>query len=369
MANLTTVSHQWRTRPDDERFTSLTELLTHSENVKARSQGKTVASRSLVAEPVKGDHDGLVLVGPSGGKCDVTHYSFGQLCNLGGCPATFLREQPSELAADNLNWGLQINRAVQDVGVLLTQPANGGHWSLRAATGPNYGRVWNADIVRSLVKMFGDGVTGYWRVPGEFGKAVQVTKENTTIYASDRDLFVFLADEERRITIPNRRDGKSGSMARGFYVWNSEVGSKKLGLAMFLFDYCCCNRIIWGATEFKEISVRHTSSAPDRWVEEVRPLIKVYAEASAKPVEVQLLAAQKTKVSRLDEFLSKRHFTSAQQTGIKAAFKADENRELKDGATLWDIATGATAYARQLTYQDSRVAVEKEAGNIFGLAA
>jgi hypothetical protein len=33
-------------------------------------------------------------------------------------------------------------------------------------------------------------------VPGEFGQRVAVTKQNTTLYASDRDMFVFLADEE-----------------------------------------------------------------------------------------------------------------------------------------------------------------------------
>ena len=44
-------------------------------------------------------------------------------------------------------------------------------------------------------------------VPGEFGGRVTVTKDNTTLYASDRDMFVFLADEENRIELPNR-DGR-----------------------------------------------------------------------------------------------------------------------------------------------------------------
>ena len=64
-------------------------------------------------------------------------------------------------------------------------------------------------------------------MPGEFGERVTVKKENTTLYASDRDMFVFLADEENRIEIPGRRAGRSGSFARGFFVWNSEVGKKR----------------------------------------------------------------------------------------------------------------------------------------------
>src|SRR5205085_2945852 len=97
----------------------------------------------------------------------------------------------------------------------------------------------------ALVERFGDGVSGHWRVPGEFGNRITVTKENTTLFASDRDMFVFLADEDRRIDVPGRRNG-SGSMARGFFVWNSETGDKTLGLGFFLFDYVCANRIVWG---------------------------------------------------------------------------------------------------------------------------
>jgi hypothetical protein len=56
-------------------------------------------------------------------------------------------------------------------------------------------------VVDALVDRFGDGITGTWRVPGEFGQRVTITKENTTLFASDRDMFVFLADEENRIEL------------------------------------------------------------------------------------------------------------------------------------------------------------------------
>src|SRR5258706_13043324 len=91
---------------------------------------------------------------------------------------------------------------------------------LRAATGPAYGRIWDADIVDALVERFGDGVSGHWRVPGEFGERVTVTKANTTLFASDRDMFVFLADEDRRIEVPRRRNGSGGSMARAVFMWD-----------------------------------------------------------------------------------------------------------------------------------------------------
>jgi hypothetical protein len=48
-------------------------------------------------------------------------------------------------------------------------------------------------------------------VPGEFGQRVTVTQDNTTLFASDRDMFVFLADEENRIELPSRRAGRSAA--------------------------------------------------------------------------------------------------------------------------------------------------------------
>lgn len=49
-------------------------------------------------------------------------------------------------------------------------------------------------------------MTGAFRVPGIRGVALdQVTRENTTLYASDRDMLQFLADEERRNEAPLAR--------------------------------------------------------------------------------------------------------------------------------------------------------------------
>lgn len=234
MSTLMEASRQWATRPSDQRFTSLTEMLTDAVAIRQSSHAKVLSSRAISCQPVEGDHEGLVCVGPNGGAVDLTHWSFGQLAGLADSPAGYLRKLPSPLAADCINYGLHVSRDAQDVGVLLYK--NGGPAQLRAATGPNYGRIWNETIIRALVNRFGDGITGDFRVPGEFGKEVEITKDNTTLYKSDRDMFVFLADERHRIEIPNRRDGKSGSLARGFETRRrvpviSHLASVRHGLA------------------------------------------------------------------------------------------------------------------------------------------
>lgn len=375
MTTLMQASQQWASRPTDQRFLDLNELLARTQQGKQQSTGKVVATKQLHFEPME-DHKGLKIVGQNGVPADVTHWSFGQLAGLAKAPAGYLRELPSELVADNLNYGLRFRREIDEVGVLLTResvdapdvsPNPISRVEMRAATGPNYGRIWNADIAQSLVNRFGDGRTGDFRVPGEFGKQVDITRQNTTIYGSDRDMFVFLADEEHRIDMQGRRNGEPGSLARGFFVWNSEVGSTSFGVAFFLFDYVCMNRIVWGVQQYSEMRLRHTVSAPEKWLDQAEPLLIEYANSAAAPIEQTIKAAQAKKLeSDLDDFLKSRKFNKSQIGAIKATHEAEEGRPIE---TVWDAVTGVTAYAKSIQWQDERVAVERMGGKLLDLVA
>lgn len=358
----TTLMHanrQWASRPAEERFTSL--LAMHATMVERRraSRESVLPSRALSAAP-SDDNRGLQIIGPSGNAVAPTHWSFGQIASLIGAPAGYLRELPAPVAADCVNWGLKVARDAQDVGVLLRREDDGV--TLRAATGPRYGRIWNADVLSALIDRFGDGRTGAFRVPGEFGREVEVTTDNTTLFAGDRDMFVFLADETNRIELPGRRNGRTGTLARGFFVWNSEEGNTTLGVKTFLFDYVCCNRIVWGAHELEEIRIRHTASAPGRFLEEVAPALQAYANASAGKTLRVIEDARKQRVEQdLDTFLASR-FGARIGDRIKAVHLAEEGRPIE---TVWDVVAGATAYARSIPWTADRVAMETTAGGLL----
>lgn len=195
-------SNEWMRRPSDERFVSLDDMFNHCQKVRDESRSLVVANRKVRLLPEE-DNKGLVVVGPDGNTpYSMTHWSFGQVAELAESPALYLRTLPSPIAADCVNYKMQYVRNIEDVGLLLRQNS---HNSLTAATGPRYGRIWDAEIIAELIRRFGDGVTGPWRVPGEFGVDVTVNKSNTTLFASDRNMFVFLADEKNRIELPNRR--------------------------------------------------------------------------------------------------------------------------------------------------------------------
>lgn len=372
MATLMQCSNQWMNRPSDERFTSLTDLHDKVRTQRENSISGVVSTRQIEVQPHPADPRNGITIAGQNGCYDPTHWAFGQLAGLAGAPAAYLRKLPAPIVADAMNYGLRFNRDAEDVGVLRTKMTVEGdsglseHVELRAATGPRYGRVWNEDIIGALVNKFGDGRTGQFRVPGEFGQDVPITKENTTIYGSDRDVFVFLADEHNRIEMHNRRDGQSGSLARGFFVWNSEVGSQSIGAAFFLFDYACSNRIVWGAQNFSEIRLRHTASAPDRWLEEIGPVLMDYSNASAAPIQETIALAQQKRVDDdLDKFLASR-FTKSETVAIKAAHLREEDRPIE---SVWDAVTGVTAHAKTIGNQDSRVDMERKGGKLLDLVA
>lgn len=362
MSTIMTASHQWATRPDDERFTSLFTMRDHFEALRANSRSRVVSTRSVEIRPVGEDHKQLQVFGPQGNGFAPTHWAFGQYAQLAESPAGYLRTLPAEMAADCINWKMS-RRPVEDIGLLLYK---NGEAILRAATGPKYGRVWNSDVTNALIHNFGDGVTGDWRVPGEFGKAVDVDQRNTTLYASDRDMFTFLADEKNRIEIPNRRAGQKGTLARGFFCWNSEVGDKTFGLGTFLFDYVCCNRIVWGAEDYVEFKMRHTVSAPDRFFEEIQPALQTYRNRSASTMVDAISAARQARIGdpeAVTEFLANR-FGKRLVSTLQSVHRLEEDRPIE---TLWDASTAATAYARGITHQNDRVAIERQAGEILKL--
>jgi hypothetical protein len=210
----------------------------------------------------------------------------------------------------------------------------------------------------SSVSATGSPGIGAYRVSSVRPK---VDRQNTTLFASDRDMFVFLADEENRIDVPQR-----GALARGFFVWNSEVQKTTLGLAFFLFDYVCCNRIVWGADRYTEVRIRHTSGAPDRWLEEIQPVLTEYAEGSAKPV---LQAIEEARARKVDEDLAtflETRFGRKMAPSIMAIHEQEEGRPIE---TLWDVTVAATAHARSIPNTDRRLELERAAGDLLRQAA
>jgi hypothetical protein len=365
------VSSEWFSRPDDERYLSLSELYAAVRSRADRATARTVESRALRVEASRDNAERLALVVP-GREAPVapTHWGFGQLCGLVGAPSTYLRDLPAPLAAINLQHGLLSHRAE----LVKTLEVEDGRVELRAVTGPDYGRIWDHELVGAVMKIAGDG-TGdtRWKVPGVLDWStmthnpfVDVTKETTTLYASDRDVFLFLVDDTNPIEAGRLPNGDPDLYFRGFYCWNSEVGSKTLGIASFYLRAVCMNRNIWGAQDFQEISIRHSKFAAQRFAHEAAPALKNFAQSSPAPFIAGIRAAREQIVARQDEdretFLRKRGFSKSDTAKIIATVLQEENHP---PASVFDFVQGITALARTKAHQDVRLELEGKAKTLL----
>jgi hypothetical protein len=216
------VSSEWFSRPGDERFLSLPELYAAVHARADRAEARTVESRAIRVEARRDDGERLALNVPGQERLVApTHWSFGQLCGLVGVPAGYLRELPAPLAGINLQHGLLNHRAE----LVKTLETDDGRVELRAVTGPDYGRIWDHELVSAVMRIAGNG-TGdtAWKVPGVLDWStmthnpyVDVTKETTTLYASDRDVFLFLVDDTHPIEAGRLPNGEPDLYFRGFY--------------------------------------------------------------------------------------------------------------------------------------------------------
>lgn len=372
--NIGRVSSEWFSRPDDERFLSLTDLYDVVYARAERANTRVVDSKAIRVEARSDSPERLSLIVP-GEEQPVapTNWAFGQLCSLVGAPASYLRELPAALAGINLQHGLVANRAEQ---VKLLQTDN-GRTELRAATGPEYGRIWDYELVAAVMKIAGDGVgQTRWKVPGvldwssmHYNPYVDVTRNTTTLYASDRDVFIFLVDDTHPIEAGKLPNGDPDLYFRGFYCWNSEVGAKTLGMATFYLRAVCMNRNLWGVENFEEVKIRHSKFAANRFAHEAAPALEHFADSSPMPFLNGIKTARERIVARKDEdretFLRKRGFSKAETAKIVATVLNEEGRPPE---TIYDFVQGITAFARTKANQDSRLEVEGKARKLLETA-
>lgn len=363
------VSSEWFSRPADERFLSIDALYQAVRTRADQSRSYTVESRAVRIEADRQNAERLRVMA-NDATLHPTHWSFGQLCTLAGAPAGYLRNLPSSLAGINLQWGLQRNRS-ELVKILETE---NGVAELRAVTGPDYGRIFDHELVEAVRRIAGNGVGDTrWKVPGvldwqsmAYNPFVDVTKETTTLYASDRDVFLFLVDDTHPIEAGKLADGSPDLYFRGFYCWNSEVGSKTLGIASFYLRAVCQNRNLWGVEHFQEITIRHSKYAASRFAYEAAPALERFADSSPQPFIRGIADARKKIVATDDD--ERAGFLKGLGFGKQDAGRVVDLVLKEEGhppESIFDFVQGITALARGREHQDSRLELEVKARRVM----
>lgn len=381
-------SNQWATRPADERFWDLPEMIRSCETYRTEARESKVNFNRLKVFDADGE---IYLKGQAGAQARLTNWAFGQLCQDTGCPASYMRSLPAPLAAQNLNNGFSNLANDQDRTCRLFFHKN-GDYLLRAVTGPNYTRIWNADIARRLLDIVPQG----WKVPparpanvpGERTRlataedCLRLQKSGLSIqpgdaiapaglYASDHDCFIFMVNEDRTID-----DGTGHGLGRGFFIWNSEVGAASFGIMTFLYDAVCGNHIVWGARGVHEIRIRHIGNADREAFSSIRGEIIKYSDESASDTQAVIARARKfefgtdreTALDGVMKLIQRTPAAMGRKT-LEAAYDAvEKSPHYGSPRSAWGIVNGLTELSQKTGYADERMKMDRAAGKILEVA-
>jgi hypothetical protein len=264
--NLMEAHAQWASRPADQRFPNLESLI-------QSVQSRRMLSRSVDIDTGKAhvdSRDGVLTVNGTITPCEPTHWSFGQLSQSICAPASYLRTLPQNLLIENINHGLKTHPAGSMKFMTIARedsPVN----TLQAITSTTYGRIWDYDVCQAVGRIveqsggkFHNPLAYAHRGRPDGFRTIDASRtERAGLYASDRDCFIFMIDGGSMLEA-----GPRAQLNRGFFVWNSETGSRSFGLMTFLFNQCCGNNIVWGASDIQRLVIRHTSGGPYRFAAE-----------------------------------------------------------------------------------------------------
>ncbi|NOX57612.1 MAG: DUF932 domain-containing protein [Planctomycetes bacterium] len=222
-------------RSPDERFDSLVHLWQHCHDEKEASVQHWPQPEDILALPLQKRLD-LQLGGDA--NLRMTDWSFGQLCSLAGVNRDTVNRLSPATAARVFDETL--SPGSKPLQVFATQD------SVRSIHGASYTRLFNVDLL-TMVREF---ATDF--VPPQ--KAGDGDEGGTGLYCGEQDMFCFLIDPTGWIEINGE------AFAPGFFVWNSEVGRRSVGVQTFWFQAVCQNHIVWDAVEVVEFSRKHTAN-------------------------------------------------------------------------------------------------------------
>jgi hypothetical protein len=341
MQNLTRASQELFSRSADEQFETFAELAQHCHRQKQESLDRWQMPELVRPEP---DGERLRLSLGSDGRFALNDWGFSQLCKLAGVG----KETVNRLSADT-------------AARVLSETLPGGNKPLQVLTledrvrslhGAAYTRLYNADLLH---------------VVQEFAVDFQPPQKGfngaTGLYCGEQDLFAFLIDPGGWTEI----DGEA--FAPGFFVWNSEVGRRSVGIQTFWFQAVCANHIVWDAVEVVEFTRKHTANVHEA-LGEVRRIIEgLVAKRDARKdsfAAVVKKAMQEQLGSDAEEVLK---VLADRGVARSLAKQAVELAREKGRFTIFCLVDALTRLTREVRWIGDRTEADARVAGLLALAA
>lgn len=347
MQNLNRAHQELFSRTDDECFTSLSDLLRHCQREKEQSLDRWQPPTLIRPQAEAG---GLQLTLGNDGAFLMNDWSFGQLCHFAGVSKDTVNRLSAETArqvfAETMPRG---NKPLQ----VFTDDRR-----VRSIHGVSYTRLYNADLVAMLSEFAVD-----FQPPQKAADSIVGEHGGTGLYCGEQDLFAFLIDPTGWTEI----DGEA--FAPGFFVWNSEVGKRSIGIETFWFQAVCQNHIVWDAVEVVEFTRKHTANVHE-CLGDIRRIVEALVakrderkDGFARVIKKAMQTKLGNDADEVMEALSK------QGVAKVLARRALESAREQGRFTIFALVDALTRLAGEEKNAGDRVGFDQKAAKLLALAA
>lgn len=341
MQNLTRAHNELFRRTPDERFSSLDALWRHCEEEKKRSLEQWYPP--ALFRP-RADGHTLTLEHDQDGPFRLNDWSFSQLCQAAKVSKDTVNKLSAPTAAAVLDETFP--RDTRPVQVFVRGE------NIRSIQGTSYKRLFNADLLSMLIEFATD-----------FQAPQEAMDGGTGFYCGEQDMFCFLIDPTGWAEIEGE------AFAPGFFLWNSEVGKRSLGIQTFWFQAVCQNHIVWDAVEVCEFTRKHTANVYES-MSEIRRMVEKLVEKRDERrdgfTNVIRKAMQEKLGSDAEEVLK-----VLTKQGIPRGLgqQATEIAKTEGRFTIFSLVDALTRLSGQLPNAGDRTEADNKAAKLLALAA
>ena len=341
MTNLTRAGGELFRRMPDETYPTLEALVAECHQQRDDSEDLWIAPAGLAARPM--GSEGLLLAGSEDKVFTMNDWSFGQLCRLAGVT----KDTVNRLTPDTASrvFGETLPRGNKPLQIFTVDDR------VRSIHGASYTRLFNAEVLDVVL----DSAPGFEPPPpGVNG--------GTGLYCGEQDMFCFLIDPTGWTEI------RGENFAPGYFLWNSEVGRRSLGVQTFWFQSVCKNHIVWDAIEIVEFSRKHTANVHDALFE-IRRIVQSLAAKRDARRDAFARAIQRAMDEKLGDDAEEVKAALA-KTGISRSLakQAVELAAHEGAFTIFAMVDALTRLSRQIRNAGDRTEVDQQAGRLLTLA-
>jgi hypothetical protein len=175
-------------------------------------------------------------------------------------------------------------------------------------------------------------------------------------------MFCFLIDPAGWIDI----DGEE--FAPGFFVWNSEVGKRSLGMQSFWFQRICQNHIVWDAVQVVEFSRKHTANVRDGLLEIRRHIEALVAKRDERKDRFADVLNKAMRIRLGDNAEEIATVLAKHNIGSQHVKEAMEIARAQGGYTIFALVDAVTRLSKRITFVADRAEADYRAGQLLSLA-